>query len=215
MASMLVIGLGRFGKHLAIELTGLGHQVLVIDTDQTEVSKIAPQVTAAQIGDCMDIEVLRRIGVRQFDVCFVCISDNFQSSLEITSLLKELGAAYVVAKADRDIHAKFLRKVGADEVVYPERDMALRAAVRYSSRAILDYFELTPECAIFEMAVPAAWVGKSIRQLDIRAKHRINLIGLKANGQVTPLTDAEHVLQASEQLVAAGAKSDLLKLLHK
>jgi trk system potassium uptake protein TrkA len=116
----------------------------------------------------MDISVLQTIGAKNFDVCFVCISNNFQSSLEITSLLKEAGAPVVVSKADRELHAKFLLKVGADDIVYPERDMAQRTAVRYSSNKTMDYIELAADYAIFEFCVPSKWAGKSLRQLDVR-----------------------------------------------
>lgn len=129
MRSMLVIGIGRFGKHLAAKLAELGNEVMVVDQDEERVGGILDAVTTAQIGDCMDEAVLRSLGVRNFDVCFVCIGNNFQSSLEITSLLKELGAKHVVSKTDREIHAKFLLRNGADEVIFPERDMAQRAAV--------------------------------------------------------------------------------------
>ena len=123
MRSMLVIGLGRFGTHLAKNLIQLNNEVMVVDKDEESVSRLEPYVTQAQIGDCADGEVLQALGVGNFDVCFVCISDDFQSSLEITCLLKEMGARYVVSKADREIHAKFLLKVGADAIVHPERDM--------------------------------------------------------------------------------------------
>lgn len=164
MRSMLVIGLGRFGGHLARKLSDLGNEVMVVDMDEEAVEKLAPHVTWAQVGDCMDVDTLRSLGVSNFDICFVCISNNFQSSLEITSLLKDLGAPCVISKTDRDIHAKFLRKIGADDVVYPERDMAQRTAVRYSAHNAYDYIELTSEYAIFELRVPSAWVGKTIRR---------------------------------------------------
>jgi trk system potassium uptake protein TrkA len=144
MRTMLVIGAGRFGSKLAVKLKELGNEVMLVDVNEEAVQKLAPFVTRVQIGDCMDRDVLAELGVRNFDVCFVCISDNFQSSMEITSLLKELGAPYVVAKSDREIHAGLLKKIGADDVVYPERDMAQRTAVRYSARGAFDYIELSP-----------------------------------------------------------------------
>jgi trk system potassium uptake protein TrkA len=212
---MLVIGLGHFGKHLAIKLAALGNEVMVVDKDEEAVSKMAPSVTSAQIGDCMDIDVLRSLGVGNFDVCFVCISDNFQSSLEITSLLKELGAKFVISKADRDIHAKFLRIIGADEVIYPERDMAQRTAIRYSVKNAFEYIELTPEYAIFEMLVPSQWVGKSVRDLNVRSKHNINIIGSKKNNVVIPMTNPDYVISSGEHLIMAGTKKDFLSLMDK
>jgi trk system potassium uptake protein TrkA len=215
MRSMLVIGLGRFGTHLATKLTELGNEVLVVDRDEDAVSKIESHVTRAQIGDCMNEDVLHALGVGNFDVCFVCISQNFQSSLEITSLLKELGAPYVVAKADREIHAKFLKKIGADEVIYPERDMAQRTAMRYSSRNAFDYFEVSPEYALMEMLPPESWVNKTLRDLDLRTRHRINVIGVKIEGKVNPLVSADHVFAADEHVLIAGVKSDILRLMDK
>ena len=161
MRSMLVIGLGRFGTNLAIKLSELKNEVMVVDRSEAAVNAIAPQVTSAYAGNCMDEEVVRALGVGNFDVCFVCISDDFQSSLEITSLLKEHGAKYVVSKTDRAMHAKFLRKLGADAVVYPERDMAHRVAIRYSAQNVFDYVEITPEYAVQEMRVPASWAGEN------------------------------------------------------
>ncbi len=215
MRSMLVIGAGRFGKHLAMKLTELGNEVLVVDRNEDAVEKIAPYVTSVQIGDCMDEEALRSLGVSNFDVCFVCISDNFQSSLEITSLLKELGAPYVVSKTDRDIHAKFLRKIGADEVIYPERDMAQRTAMRYSSRNAFDYYELSPEYAIFEVLPPESWVGRSVSELEVRGKHHLNVIGIKIDDKVMPLTSADHIFAPDEHMIVAGAKGDILRLVDK
>jgi trk system potassium uptake protein TrkA len=215
MRSMLVIGIGHFGKHLAMKLAELGNEVMIVDKDEDAVEKLAPYVRKAQIGDCMDIDVLRSLGVANFDICFVCISDNFQSSLEITSLLKDLGAKYVISKTDRDIHAKFLRKIGADEVIYPERDMAQRTAIKYSAKNAIEYIELTPDYAIFEMMVPDSWVGKSIISLKLRSKHKINVIGFKRNGRVVSMTDPEHIFTKDEHLLVAGNKEDLMILLDK
>lgn len=215
MRSMLVIGLGRFGRHLAIKLVELGNEVMVVDTDEDAINKIAPFVTRAQIGDCMDEDVLKSLGVSNFDVCFVCISDNFQSSLEITSLLKELNAPCVISKTDRDIHAKFLLKIGADDVIYPERDMAQRAAVKYSAKNTFDYIELTKDYAITEMAVPNHWAGKTVLELNIRSKYNINILGFKNNGNVTPLNNPHYVLRATDHLLVAGNKKDLFRLMDK
>lgn len=215
MKSMMVIGLGRFGTHLAIKLADLGNEVMVVDTDEESVDKISHLVTRAQIGDCKDIDVLRSLGVSNFDICFVCISENFQSSLEITSLLKDLGAPYVISKTDRDIHAKFLLKIGADDVVYPERDMAQRTAVKYSSSLALDYIELTPEYAISEILVPESWKNKTIKALNVRSVHNINVIGFKINNHVTPMVDADYIFSGEEHILIAGSKKDILRLMEK
>ena len=215
MRSMLVIGIGRFGKHLAMKLAELGNEVLIIDKDEEAINKVAPFVTSAQIGDCMEEEVMRSLGVRNFDVCFVCISENFQSSLEITSMLKELGAKFVVSKADRDIHAKFLLKVGADEIIYPERDMARRAAMRYSAKNAYDYIELAPDYALMEMQIPQSWEGKTIIDLDVRNKFGVNIIGIKRTSKVEPITDARHVFEEAEHILVAGSKRDIVRLMDK
>lgn len=215
MKSMMVIGLGRFGTHLAIKLAELGNEVMVVDTDEESVDKIAHLVTKAQIGDCKDEDVLRTLGVSNFDICFVCISENFQSSLEITSLLKDLGAPYVISKTDRDIHAKFLLRIGADDVVYPERDMAQRTAVKYSSSLALDYIELTEEYAISEILVPDSWKEKTITELNVRSVYNVNVIGFKINSHVTPMINAGYTFTGDEHILIAGSKKDILRLMEK
>ena len=215
MRSMLVVGLGRFGRHLAIRLAELGNEVMAIDTDEDAIDKIAPLVTTAQIGDCMDEEVIASLGVRNFDVCFVCIGENFQSSLEITSLLKEHGARHVVSKADRDLHAKFLLKIGADEIVYPERDMGYRAAMRFSVKNAFDYIELAPDYAIFEMSPPNPWIGKTIGNVDVRSRYNINIIGVKEGEHVLPMTSSGHVFAPGEHLLVAGSKKDIMKIVER
>lgn len=215
MRSMLVIGAGRFGSNLATKLTELGNEVLVVDKDEDAINKLSPLVTRVQIGDCMDLDSLRTLGVRNFDICFVCISENFQSSMEITSLLKELGAAYVVSKTDRDIHADLLRKIGADDVVYPERDMARRTAMRYSAHGAFDYIELSAEYAIMEISVPAPWVGRRIRDLDVRSRHNVNVVGIREGEKVKPLTSADHVFTTEEHLIVSGEHKDIIRMMNQ
>ena len=212
MRSMLVIGLGRFGSNLALKLMELGNEVMAVDRDEEIVDSLASSVTCAQIGDCMEEKVLRSLGVANFDICFVCISGNFQSSLEITSLLKELGAKRVVSKTNREMHAKFLLKVGADEIVYPERDMALRTAFKYSARGAFDYVELSKEYAIIEMEVSSAWIGGSLKELNVRSRHHINVIGAKSGNDVVPITSPDYVFKEGEHLIVAGEKRNLLNL---
>lgn len=210
-STFLVIGLGRFGSNLALRLMELGNEVMVIDTDEEAVNHIAPQVTQAKIGNCMDEEVLRSLEPSSFDFCFVCISDNFQSSLEVTSLLKEMGAPMVVAKADRDLHARLLLKIGADEVVFPERDMARRTAVRFSVNGALEYIELAPGYAIMELDVPDHWAGQTILDLDIRKKYNVNVIGRKENGAILPI-DASFVFAADTHIMVAGRPDDVARM---
>ena len=162
MKSILLIGLGRFGRHIAEELNKLGHEVMAVDENEDRVNAVLSIVTNAQIGDSTNADFLEALGVRNFDVCIVAISGNFQSSLETTSLLKELGAKMVVSRAERDVQAKFLLRNGADEVLYPEKQLAKWAAIRYGSDHVLDYIELDHDHAILEVAVPSAWIGKTV-----------------------------------------------------
>ncbi len=215
MRSMLVIGAGRFGKNLAVKLAELHNEVMLVDVDEEAVQKLEPFVTRVHIGDCMDRDVLEELGVGNFDVCFVCISDNFQSSMEITSLLKEMGAPYVVSKSDREIHAELFKKIGADDVVYPERDMAQRTAVRYSAKGAFDYIELSPEYAIMEVESPENWIGRNIRELDVRTRHRVNVIGVRNGKHILPLISADHVFQKHEHIIVAGEQKDILKMINK
>lgn len=183
MKNVLLIGLGRFGMHVAAHLYDLGHQVMAVDTDEDRVNKVLPYVTNAQIGDSTDADFLRSLGVVNYDVCIVTIGGNFQNSLETASLLEELGAKKVVARAERDVQAKFLLRNGADEVVYPEKQVAKWTAIRYTADHILDYIEVDDSHGIFEVDVPPAWIGKSVGELDIRRKFDINIIALRRGGK--------------------------------
>lgn len=212
---MLVIGAGRFGSKLAEMLTELGDEVLVVDSDEDKINQLAPRVTRAQIGDCMDRAVLEELGVRNFDICFVCISSNFQSSMEITSLLKELGARYVVSKTDRELHERLLLKIGADEAVFPERDMAKRTAVRYSTNGVFDYIELSPEYAITEIEPPEAWLGKPLSALDLRSRYGINIIGVRSGAKVEPVTDAAYIFKKGERVYISGTQKVLMRFVKR
>ncbi len=202
MKNILIIGLGRFGKHLAEKFIELGDEVMVIDRDEEAVQEIMNTVTYAQVGDCMKEEVLRSLGVNNFDTCFVCMGEDFQSSLEITDLLKTLGAKYVVSKAGRDIHAKFLLKNGADEVIYPEKDMALKTAVKFSSNHLVDYFEISKDVAVYEIHVPENWVGKTIIGLDVRGKYHMNILAVRdTNGDLDAQPLPTHTFRQGERII--------------
>ena len=184
MKSILLIGLGRFGKHIAMHLNHLGHQVMAVDTSEERVEDVLPIVTNAQIGDSTNADFLESLGVRNYDVCIVAIGNNFQSSLETTSLLSELGARFVVSRAATDVQEKFLLRNGANEVVYPEKQLAKWTAIRYSADHILDYIELDENHAMFEIPVPKDWADHSIGELDIRKKFNINIMGIKKSGKL-------------------------------
>ena len=214
-ATFLVIGLGRFGTSLALRLMDNGSEVMVLDSDEELVSRIAPQVTQAKVGDCMDEEVLRSLDPASFDFSFVCISHSFQASMETTSLLKELGAPMVVAKADRDIHARLLLKIGADEVVFPERDMAARTAMRFSVNGALEYIELAPGYAIFELDVPDHWAGQTLIDLDIRKRWNVNVIGRKEDGSILPIDAAGFRFKADTHIMVAGRPDNVSKMVNE
>ena len=214
-ATFLVIGLGRFGTSLALRLMDNGSEVMVLDSDEELVSRIAPHVTQAKVGDCMDEEVLRSLDPASFDFSFVCISHSFQASMETTSLLKELGAPMVVAKADRDIHARLLLKIGADEVVFPERDMAARTAMRFSVNGALEYVELAPGYAIFELDVPDHWADKTLLDLDIRKRWGVNVIGRKEDGSILPIDAAGFRFKADTHIMVAGRPDNVSKMVNE
>ena len=214
MKSILLIGLGRFGKHVAMHLNNLGHQVMAVDNAEERVEAVLPFVTNAQIGDSTNADFLKSLGIRNFDVCIVTIGNDFQSSLETTSLLKELGAKMVVSRAARDVQEKFLLRNGADEVVYPEKQLAKWTAIRYSADHILDYIELDSDHAMFEIPVPENWAGRSIGQLDVRRKYNINIIGVKKNGKLELSLSPEMVLVSGETMLVLGKNKDRQKCFH-
>ncbi len=211
MKSILLIGLGRFGQHIAQELSQLKCEVMAVDQDEKKVNAVLPLVTTAQIGDTTDEEFLSSLGVDNYDVCIVTIGENFQSSLETASLLKDLGAQKVVSRVDSDVHAKFLLRNGADEVLYPEKQLAAWAAVRYSSEHVFDYIELDDEHAIFEVTVPPSWVGKTIGQLDVRKTHNINIMGVKQNGALQLSITPDTLLHADGTLLVLGTNKAIQK----
>lgn len=215
MKTILLIGLGRFGRHIAAKLNELDHQVMAVDRDEDRVNAVLPFVTNAQIGDSTSEEFLSSLGVRNFDICIVAIGDNFQSSLETASLLKELGAQKVVARAAQDKQAKFLLRNGADEVVYPEKQMAVWTAIRYSADHILDYIALGDGLAMFEVTVPAAWVGKTVGQLDVRKRYHVSIMAIKQNGKfsMTVITP-ETLLPAQSTILVLGTHRDMQKCFH-
>jgi trk system potassium uptake protein TrkA len=214
MKSILLIGLGRFGRHIAMKLDELNHQVMAVDKNEDRVNAALPYVTNAQIGDATNQGFMESLGVNNFDVCIVAIGDNFQSSLEATSLLSELGARQVVSRAARDVHAKFLLKNGANEVIYPEKQMAQWAAIRYSADHILDYIELDKEHAIFEISIPESWIGKTVGQLDIRNKHNINIMAFKYQGELNMNIKSDTLIPSGHSMLVLGDIKNIQKCFH-
>lgn len=211
MKSILLIGLGRFGKHVAIKLNKLGHQVMAVDSSEERVSDVLPFVTNAIIGDSTNEAFLSSLGVGNFDVCIVTIGSDFQSSLETTSLLKELGAKMVVSRASRDVHEKFLLRNGADEVVYPEKQLASWTAIRFSSDHILDYIELDGDHAVYEVMVPSSWQGKTVGELDIRRKYNINILGTRHNDKLDLSVTPNTMFTSDHTLMVLGTYRDVQK----
>lgn len=213
MKSVLLIGLGRFGRHMAAKLAELRHEVLAVDINEQRVNDALDLVTSAQIGDATNEQFIASLGVRNFDLCIVAVGDNFQSSLEATALLKEYGAPFVLSRASRDVHAKFLLRNGADEIIYPEKQMAGWAAVRYSSDHLFDYIQLTGDYSIYETAVPESFVDKTVAELAVRQKYRVNILAIKRDGTLEPMPGPDHRFAADETVLILGGNRDLQKFL--
>lgn len=211
MKSILLIGLGRFGRHVAEKLYELDHQVMAVDKQEDRVEAVMLYVTNAQIGDSTNMEFLETLGVSNFDVCIVAIASDFQSSLETTAYLKDLGAKMVVSRASRDVHARFLLRNGADEIVYPEKQVANWTAIRYSSEHIFDYVQLSDTHAIFEIEMPQNWVGKTIGQVDIRKKFNINIMALKRDGKLDMAIRPDTMLTDDATMLVLGESRDIQK----
>ena len=212
MKAVLIIGLGRFGRFAALRLTELGNEVLAIDSREELVNDIAPHITAAAIGDCTREAYMSTLGISNFDLCICAIGDDFQASLEIVALLKDCGAQYVIARAYSEVHEKFLLRMGADRVIFPEREMGRRVAAQYSMNNLTDYIELSPEYSIVEMPVPEPWIGRTVIECEVRNKYRVNIIAYKDGGKLYPLLDPKHPFACDELLVIMGHVDDLAKL---
>ena len=201
MKNILLIGLGRFGRHMAKQLNQMGHEIMAVDLNEERVEKVLPFVTNAQIGDCTDADYLRSLGIRNYDICFVAIGGSFQNSLETTSLL-------------RDVQEKFLLRNGADSVIYPEKQVAKWASIRYADDYILDYMEVDASHAIFEVEVPEQWVGKTIGELDIRKKYNINIFAMKSNGKISINISADTMFTEHITLLVLGEYKAIRKYFH-
>lgn len=215
MKSILLIGVNSFGTMIAKQLYDLGHQVLAVDRNEARINAILPIVTNAQIGDSTSEAFLRSLGINNFDVCIVTIGRDFQSSLETTSLLKELGGKLVVARADREVQAKFLLRNGADEVIMPEKQVAEWAAIRYASDNILDYIRLDDDHAIYEVSVPKEWIGKTIQQIDIRKRYGINIMAVKQKESINLSVTPETVLYEDMTMLVLGERKSMQKCFKK
>ena len=215
MKSFLIIGLGSFGHHLCHALAQQRCEIMVVDKVSEALEDVLPYVVSAKVGDCTNEDVLRSFSVDNFDACFVCMGSNVLASLQITSLLKELGAKRVFSKADDDTQAKFLLRNGADSVVYPEKEMAVRTAVKYGSNNVFDYIELTDTHSIYETPVPPSWEGKTIVQLLVRTRYHISILATKRHGQLDPLPKPDHVFHSDESMLIFGENRDIERFLQR
>ena len=214
MKSFLLIGMGTLGHHLCRSLAEYRCEIMIVDSNAEKLEDLLPDVASAKVGDCTNPALLESLDVPSFDACFVCIGENFQNSLEVTSLLKDAGAKKVFSRADEDIQAKFLLRCGADEVIYPEKDIARRIARSESSDSIFDFIELSADCSIYEIEVNPKWVGKTIGQLDFRRRYNLSILALKKGASVTPVTNPDHMFTSDEHLYVLGYPEDINRVIR-
>ncbi len=215
MKSVLVIGLGRFGRHLAVKMQEMGNDVMIVDKDEELVQLMSGQFTECTIGDCTKEPVIESLGVENFDLCFVTTGEDFQASLVTTALLKRHGAKKIIAKTTQDIQEMLLKQLGAYEVVYPEREIAERVAVRYNADNIFDFTPVSDDVAIYEIKVPAAWVGCTIVGVDVRKRHSVNVIAVRRGEHVIPAPGPEFSFESGDHVIVLGRSSDVFKLAAK
>lgn len=215
MKSILLIGMGKFGQTLGERFLSMGDEVMIVDKNESIINALAPKYTGALIANCMNADSLATMDIPSFDICVVAIGDDFQSSLEITSLLKDLGAKYVVSKATTEIQRKFLLRNGADEVVYPDHDIAEKLAVKLNAAKVYDYIELDSEYSIFEIAVPNEWYKKKIVDVDPRRRYGINILTIKKDQAIVPSPDAEYLFSEGDHMVVFGNTEKILAFANK
>ena len=209
METFVVIGLGRFGSAVAEELCALGHQVLAIDTDEAAVQKMADRVTQAVVGDCRDMDVLRALGVNHARCAVVAFSDDIGNSVLITLNLKELGIPRIVCKARSASNEELLRRIGADQVVFPEQESGRNLAHTLNNTEILDYIELSEHYSIVKTGVPASWVGKSVGELAIRKQYKVNIVSVQgADGSLQTVPLPDYVFRTGDLVFSLGRNED-------
>lgn len=213
MKSFLIIGMGSLGHHLCNELNKNGCEIMVADVDSEAVEDVLSLVVSAKVCDCTKIDVLRSFGIDEFDACFVCIAEDFQACLEITDLLKELGAKKVYSAANRDIEEKFLLRNGADRIIYPERDIASRIAGVESAKNIFDCINLSADYSIFEIEPLSKWIGKTLMELDFRKRYKLNIVAIKKGDTIIPIFRNDYTFNTEEHLLVLGHVSDVRRVL--
>lgn len=212
MKQFVVLGLGRFGTSVAKTLYQMGYDVLAVDIDEDVIQDISDSVTHAVQADVTEEDALRALGLRNFDVGVVAIGSNIQASTLVTLIVKEMGVKYVVAKAQNELHAKLLYRIGADKVVFPERDMGVRLAHNLVSSNVIDFIELAPDFSIVEMAAPEAWCGKTLKQLDIRRKYGINVVAIKDGEEIRVSPSADYMIKDGDALIVIGSNDDVARI---
>ena len=214
MKTFLIIGMGSFGHHLCRALAEQKCEVMIVDQRSECLEDMLPQVASARVGDCTNPEVLRSFSIESFDACFVCLGEDVLGSLQVTSLLKELGAKKVFSKADDDVQAKFLLRNGADHIIYPEREAALRLAISESSDSIFDCIPLTSDHSIYELEPMDRWIGKSLKELNFRVKYHLTIIAAMRDGVIRPNLSPDYVFKADEHLLVLGRIEDIRKVVR-
>lgn len=204
MKTILIIGLGRFGRHMAQKFIEDGHEVMAIEDDEERADDAVGMISQILIGDATDERFMESLGISNFDLAVIAVGENFQTVLEITVLLKDLGCKYIVARATRDVHKKLLLRNGADYVTYAEREIAERLAIKFGADNIFDYVELTPEIGIYEISVPEKWMGKSMVELSIRTEYHVSVMATKKQGKIFPLPHPSHVFEEDESIMVMG-----------
>ncbi len=210
MKSFLLIGMGSFGHHLCLSMAKQRDvEMMIVDKSSDVLEDLLPYVVSAKVGDCCDEKVLKSFGVDEFDACYVCIGGDFQNSIQITSLLKDLGARRVIAKADEDVQAKFLLRNGADQVIYPERDIAERIAITAGSNRIFDFIELSEELGVYEVKPMKKWIGKTIREVNVRVNYNVSILAYRKDGKLVPMPSPDYVFVEDEHLMVISSKNDI------
>lgn len=212
MKSILVIGLGRFGRHIGKNFLDEGNSVLAIEKDSARADSLADSLPNIQIADTTDEHFIKTLGVSNFDICVVAIGDDFQSALETTVLLKDYGAPFILARANSEIHRKLLLRNGADEVIYSEKEIAKRLAIKHSPNNIFDYIELNENVAIYEIATPKQWVGKSIIENAVRTKYNVSILAIKKYGEFIPIPSPNYIFDNDETIIVMGSFENIKKI---
>lgn len=214
MKTFLVIGASIFGHHLCKALYHQGAEILLADQNEEAMEDLLPYVVSARVCDCTNLDVLRSFGINNFDACFVCLDNSVLNSLEITDMLKELGAKKIICKAVRDIQVKFLLRNGADYVIYPDKDVARQVALTESSDDIFNSIQLAKDYYIFEIKVLDHWVGKSLKELDFRNRYHLTILGTKSGADIRPILHADYIFEKDSHIMVVGHTNDIQRVIR-